>query len=90
MFPQPSGSELKKIMQEKEENMRAGGRENWPVKIIELAGRTLEQTLVNRDPFSGNKCNDKKCLPSTVGNNKINCRKTCICYEISCKICLMD
>ena len=44
--PPTPGSELKKIMQEKEEKMRAGGRENWPIKIIEMAGRTLEQTLV--------------------------------------------
>ena len=77
-------------MQEKEENMRAGGRENWPIKIIELAGRTLEQTLVKSDPFNGNKCTDKKCIPSKVGNNKINCRRNCICYKISCKLCLMD
>ena len=44
--PPTPGSELKKMMHEKEEKMRAGGRENWPIKIIEMAGRTLEQTLV--------------------------------------------
>ena len=90
MLKKSPGSELKKIMQEKEENMRAGGRENWPIKIIELAGRTLEQTLVKSDPFNGNKCTDKNCIPSKVGNNKINCRRNCICYKISCKLCLMD
>ena len=32
-------------MQVKEEESRAGGREKYPIKIIETAGRTLEQTL---------------------------------------------
>ena len=88
--PPTPGSELKKMMQEKEENMRAGGREAWPIKIIETAGRTLQKALVKTDPFKGNKCNDKKCLPSKMENNKINCRRNCICYKIFCKICLLD
>ena len=70
--------------------MRAGGREAWPIKIIETAGRTLEQTLVKTDPFNGNQCYDKNCLPSKVGNNKINCRRNCVCYKIACKLCLLD
>ena len=37
-------------MQVKEEEMRAGGREAYPIKIIETAGRTLEQTIFK---FSG-------------------------------------
>ena len=88
--PPTPGSELKKMMQEKEEKMRAGGREAWPIKIIETAGRTLEQTLVKTDPFNGNQCYDKNCLPSKVGNNKINCRRNCVCYKIACKLCLLD
>ena len=56
-MPPTPGSELKKRMQNKEEETRAGGRENYPIKIIETAGRTLEQTLVNTDPFGGNLCN---------------------------------
>lgn len=87
--PPTPGSELKKPMQEKEEQLRAGGRESWPIKIIEMAGRTLEQTLVKTDPFNGNKCTDKKCIPSQT-DSKINCRKNCICYKITCKLCLLD
>ena len=52
--PPTPGSELKKLMQVKEEQMRAGGHESWPINIIEMAGRTLEQTLVKTDPFGGN------------------------------------
>ena len=55
-----------------------------------MAGRTMEQTLVKSDPFNGNKCTDKKCIPSKVGNTKRNCRRNCICYKISCKLCLRD
>ena len=50
-----------KNMQEKEGNMRAGGHANWPIKVIKMTGRTLEQPLVKSDPFNGNKCTDKKC-----------------------------
>ena len=66
-------------MQMKEEETRKKGRESWPIKIIETAGRTLEQTLVSTDPFDGNKCNDPKCLPSKNPENKISCwRNNCL------------
>ena len=86
--PPTPGSELKKLMQSKEEEMRAGGRETYPIKIIETAGKTLEQTLVNTDPFEGNKCRDVKCVPSQNPKNKISCRRNGVCYRISCRSCL--
>ena len=86
--PPTPGSELKKQMQEKEEKMRAGGREDFPIKIIETAGKTLEQTLVNTDPFDGNKCTDAKCEPSRNSKNKISCRRNGVCYRVTCLKCL--
>ena len=50
--------ELNKLMQQKEEELQKGGRESFPVKIIETAGKTLEQTLVDTDLFNGNECAD--------------------------------
>ena len=79
--PPTPGSELKKRMQKKEEETRVGGREGWPMKVIETAGRTLEQTLVNNDPFEGKACNDPKCVPSRDPKNNINCRRSTICYR---------
>ena len=38
--------------------MRPGGGENWGIKIIETAGKSLEKVLVKNDPFGGNKCQD--------------------------------
>ena len=70
-------------MQEKEAEMRAGGREEFPIKIIETAGKTLERTLVNTDPFDGNKCTDAKCEPNKNPRNKISCRRNGVCYRIS-------
>ena len=86
-IPPTPGSKLKK-MQKKEEETRIGGRESWPIKIIETAGRTLEQTLVNTDPFDGNKCNDPKCLPSKDPKNKMSCRRNMVCYRVTCLLCL--
>ena len=86
--PPTPGSELKKQMQSKEEELRAGGRESYPIKIIETAGKTLEQTLVNTDPFEGNKCTDQKCEPNKNPKNKISCRRNCICYRVTCLLCL--
>ena len=79
---------MKKRMQRKEQETRVGGREGWPIKIIETAGRTLEQTLVNNDPFEGNACNDPKCVPSRDPKNKINCRRNTVCYRVTCRLCL--
>ena len=86
--PPTPGSELKKRMQQKEEETRVGGREGWPIKIIETAGLTLEQTLVNTNPFGGNLCKDPKCLPSKDPMNKINCRRNTVCYRVTCLLCL--
>ena len=81
--PPTPGSQLKKQMQAKEEEVRA-----FPIKIIETAGRTLEQTLVNTDPFNGNQCTDVKCEPKKNSKNKISCRRNGICYRVSCLSCL--
>ena len=67
--------------------MRAGGREEWPIKIVEMAGKTLESTLVQVDPFMGNKCDDAKCIPAKTQKNKISCRKNNIGYQIPCLVC---
>ena len=67
------GSELKKRMQQKEEETSVGGSEGWP--IIETAGRTL----VNTDP---------KCLPRKDPKNKINCRRKTVCYRVTCLLYL--
>ena len=75
-------------MQEKEAEMRAGGREEFPIKIIETAGKTLERTLVNSDPFGGKKCTEAKCEPRKNPRNKISCRRNGVCYRITCLLCL--
>ena len=72
IFVSPTpGSELKKIMQAKEIEMRPGGRDNWGIKTIETAGQTLENVLVKSDPFNGNKCLDKKCIANKNIKNHI-------------------
>ena len=79
--PPTPGSQLKK-------QVRAGGREAFPIKIIETVGRTLDQTLVNTDPFNGNQCTDVKCEPKKNSKNKISCRRKGVCYRVSCLSCL--
>ena len=85
--PPTPGSELQKNMQKIEKEMRPGGREMWPIKIIETAGKTLESVLVRADPFMGNKCVDPLCLPNKNPKNKISCKKNNIGYIIPCKQC---
>ena len=45
------GSQLQKTLQKKELGMRQGGREDWGIKFIETAGKTLEIVLVKADPL---------------------------------------
>ena len=89
--PPTPGSELKKLMQKKGEELQKGGRESFPIKIIETAGKTFKQTLVNTDPFNGNECQDKKCVVSNNpnnNNNKISCRRNSISYQVTCLLCV--
>ena len=87
--PTPS-SELQKLMQVMEKELRPGGRENFPKKIIETAGKPLERVLVINDPFDGNKCSDKQCLPNRNPKNHISCRRNNVGYGLTCKICHWD
>ena len=87
-IPPTPGSELKKQMQAKEEKMRSGGRERYPIKLIETGRITLEQTLVNTDPFDGKRCSDKKCEQNKDSASNINCRRNCVCYRVTCLLCL--
>ena len=85
--PPTPGSVLQKLMQAKEIELRAGGRETLPIKIIETAGKPLERVLVTTDPFKGNICTDKTCIPNRNVKNRIGCRRNNVGYEIRCKIC---
>ena len=89
-IPPTPNSELKKVLQAKEKEMRVGGREKFPIQIIETAVRTLERELVKVDSFGGNMCNDKHWIPNKNKENKISCRKNNIGYQIPCKICQRD
>ena len=73
--PPTPGGELRKLLQKKEIEMRPGGREKWPIKIIETAGKTLERVLVKNDPFNGNKCQDKNCLPARNPKTKLSAKE---------------
>ena len=86
--PPTPGGQLRKLLQQKEMDMRPGGRENWGIKIIETAGKSLEKVLVKNDPFGGNKCQDGvECLAAKNPKNKIGCRRNNIGYQILCKKC---
>ena len=65
----PQGQNYQKLMQNEESMMKAGGRENYAIKVIETAGNTLENVLVKSDPFGGNKCDDKNCIPNKNPKN---------------------
>ena len=80
-------SELQKLMQAKEKELRAGGRENFPFRIIETAGNPLEWVLTKPDPFEGNKFTGDRCQPNRNKSNKISCRRNNVGYEIKCRIC---
>ena len=74
-------------MQEKERQLRPGGRKEWPIKMIDTAGKTLERCLVKVDPFNGNQCSDKNCLPVKNPKNRIPCRRNNVAYKTPCKLC---
>ena len=88
--PPTPNSELQKQMQMKEKELRPGGMEDFLIKIVETAGKPLERVLVNNDPFDGNKCNDKQCLPNRNPKTCISCRKNKVGYGLTCKICQWD
>ena len=49
-------------MQNIEKDMRPGGREKWPIKIIETSGKIQESVLARADPFQGDSLQDMPCM----------------------------
>ena len=43
---------------------------------------------MNTDSFGGYQCTDEKCEPIKNPKNKISCRRNCICYRVTCILCL--
>ena len=88
--PHTRGSELAKNLREKEEKLQdvTGDR----VKIVEKAGRKLENILASGDPWKGMDCKRPNCF---LCNSKIltgkglrqDCSKRNILYEIKCITC---
>ena len=59
--------------------------------MLILSSKTkTKRMLVNVDPYDGNKCEDKECVLSENPQNKINCRKNNVGYQMECKLCLKD
>ena len=46
--------------------------------------------MLKTDPFKGNQCSDKNCLPAQNPNNTISCRRNNIGYRIPCKLCNIE
>ena len=43
---------------------------------------------MNTDSFGGYQCTDEKFEPIKNPKNKISCRRNCICYRVTCILCL--
>ena len=61
-IPYTEGGNLKKMLSEGEEKLVGYGQ----VRFVEMTGRTMESTLVNKDPWSGS-CARSNCFPCTTG-----------------------
>ena len=88
--PHTQNSELAKELRKKEiELERITGDK---VKVVEKAGRKLEDILANGDPWRGLDCGRENCFLCntkhlTGKNKKQDCRKRNILYEIRCLSC---
>ena len=86
--PYTPGSKLKQRLQLMEAQMRPGGRENHPIKIIETSGKTLEVLL--KPPAAKQMCLARKCMARDTGTPKIGCRVNGVGYKLDCRHCLLD
>ena len=71
--------------------MRTGGRETYTIKINETAGKTLEGTSVNTDPFDGKNVEMRSVFPVETQRTKSAAEKMTHLpqsHKISCRSCL--
>ena len=88
--PHTQNSELAKELREKETELEKITGDK--VKVVEKAGRKLEDILANGDPWRGLDCGRENCFLCntkhlTGKNKKQDCRKRNILYEIRCFSC---
>ena len=66
-------------------NMEAGLGLKGKVRYVEEMGKSMEDTLVRRDPWSGQGCGRPHCLPCRNKKGKYNSQG--VLYEIVCPEC---
>ena len=78
------GGDLIKRMR-KVEN-RISGMAGDSVRIVERAGISLESLLINKDPWSGDRCTNGECIVCR-GAEGSACVKKGVVYQHICKLC---
>ena len=86
-FPYTLRSKLKPRLKKMEAQMRPGGRENHPIKIIDTSGKTLEMLL--KPQAAKQICSAPKCFARVTGTPKIGCRVNEVGYMLDCQHCLL-
>ena len=89
-IPHTKDSSLAKVLRERETKIQevTGDR----IKIVERAGKKLEDLVSNKDPWKGADCGRSNCFLCntkilTGKNLKVDCTKRNIIYEIKCISC---
>ena len=83
-IPYTEGSTFKKSLQEAECHLAGYGT----IRYIETTGRTLESSLVVKDPWSGS-CHRDNCFPCISGRTG-QCQKQNVTYRIDCQLCKLE
>ena len=85
--PFTPGSELAKRIRYLEEANHQG--RDSRIKVVELGGKTLVNTLSNNYPWKPDACNDGECFPCSTNTRGrfVSCRKPGMAYRIFCTIC---
>ena len=85
--PYTPGSELAKRIRCVEAANHQG--RDSRIKVVELGGRSLVNTLSNNYPWAPVACNDQECFPCSTNASEmfISCRKPGMAYKIVCTIC---
>ena len=87
--PSTPHSALAKMLQCQEQRNRQGRQTR--IKIVEVPGRTVRDTLARNYPWVNKSCGSQECFPClTDEHHRLSCRKPGIGYTIICTKCKDD
>ena len=59
----------------------------WKYRVVEKAGASIKSRVCRYNPWADIMCTDLNCLPCTMSEKQVDCKRRDLVYEVECITC---